>query len=259
MSAPRFHVVIPARFGSSRLPGKPLVQLAGKPMIQHVWERARESGAERVVVATDDRRILAVVQEFGGEAVMTRPDHLSGSDRIAEVADLLGWDDDALVVNLQGDEPLMPPQLVHAVARTLTAHAGGMATVALRVREAAEIFDSNVVKVVCNHAGDALYFSRAPIPWVRSAYMHGAPLPALPEAPVLRHLGLYAYDAGTLRRITRLAPTPLELAESLEQLRALQHGIPIRVFVSDLCRIPRGVDTEQDALEADRELRQRDM
>jgi 3-deoxy-manno-octulosonate cytidylyltransferase (CMP-KDO synthetase) len=247
----KFDVVIPARFASTRLPGKPLRELAGRPMILHTAERAMASGAERVVVATDDERIRDVVLAAGVECLMTRPDHETGSDRLAEIVSLLGHRDDQIIVNLQGDEPLMPPSLLAIVASRLDADASaGVATLAVPVRTVDELFDPNVVKVVTDEASRALYFSRAPIPFVRDEFAKGRP-DALPSGvPFLRHLGIYAYRAVTLRRFSALPPARLELGERLEQLRLMAAGITIAVDVID--EAPAcGVDTAEDLARAE--------
>jgi 3-deoxy-manno-octulosonate cytidylyltransferase (CMP-KDO synthetase) len=240
-----FKVVIPARYGSTRLPGKPLVEIAGKPLVRHVYERARASAATEVVVATDDERVRDACEAFGADAVLTDSGHQSGSDRIAEVIARRGWPDDAMVVNLQGDEPCMPPALIDQVARDLAEHrSAGMATLAHPIGDTETLFDPHVVKVVTNAAGFALYFSRAPIPWHRDEFGRGKR--ALPQTvPFLRHIGLYAYRAEFLRRFVGWPAAPLELAESLEQLRCLWHGEPIHVSVVDLEPGP-GVDTAAD-------------
>jgi 3-deoxy-manno-octulosonate cytidylyltransferase (CMP-KDO synthetase) len=240
-----FKVVIPARYGASRLPGKPLRELAGRPLVQHVHDRARESGAE-VVVATDDTRIADACAGFGATVCMTSPDHDSGTARIAEVVGQLGWPDDAVVVNLQGDEPLMPQVLLGDVAADLAAHADAdVATLATPLANGADLADPNVVKVVTDAAGFALYFSRAPVPWDRDRFAVDGVAAAGPGAVHRRHVGLYAYRAGYLRRYVTLAPSPLESIESLEQLRVLWHGGRIRV--SDARELPgHGVDTEAD-------------
>ncbi len=240
-----FKVVIPARHASSRLPGKPLAELAGRPMIEHVWRRARESGAETVLVATDDERVREAVAAFGGEVRMTRADHPSGTDRLAEVVEVEGWPDDAIVVNLQGDEPLMPPQLLRQVAEDLAAHPdAGIATLCAPVREAETFFDPHCVKVVRDRAGYALYFSRAPIPFDRDEFASGSPV--LPQGvPHLRHIGLYAYRAAYLRTYRTWAASPIEQSEMLEQLRALWMGT--RIYVGDAPVLPGpGVDTPED-------------
>lgn len=241
-----FKVVIPARYGSSRLPGKPLRILAGAPMVEHVYRRARESGADRIVIATDDERIETVARGFGAEVVMTSTAHPSGTDRLAEVVDKLGWEDAAIIVNLQGDEPLMPPALLQQVAANLAAHPdAAIATLATPINEAAELFDPNVVKVVCDAQGYAMYFSRAPIPWARDRF--AASRDELPsDIAFRRHLGMYAYRARFLRSYRGLSPAPLESTEMLEQLRALWHGS--KIHVADAVAQPGpGVDVEADA------------
>lgn len=245
-------VVIPARYASTRLPGKPLADIAGKPMIVRVAAAARRAQTDGVWVATDDERIAAAVRQHGFGAVMTSPKHVSGTDRIAEVADQLLWSDSDIVVNVQGDEPLLDPVLIEAVARALRDDPdAAMATVAHPLTVAADFFNPNVVKVVCDVRGRALYFSRAPIPWDRDRFAsaHDA-LPA--DLPAQRHIGLYAYRVGFLRRFGQLAPSPLERHESLEQLRALWHGYPIQVVSIDHQPAP-GVDTVED-LQRVREL-----
>ena len=241
-----FRVVIPARYASQRLPGKPLLDIGGRPMIAHVYQRARESNALEVVVATDDERIAAAARGFGAEVCLTSADHASGTDRIAEVARLRGWEDDAVIVNLQGDEPLMPPTLLRQVARALLEHpAAAMATLAAPLHENAQLFDPNTVKVVLDRDGYALYFSRATIPWHRDLYRAGtAPEPGWREG-VLRHLGIYAYRAGFLAGYASLPPSPLERIESLEQLRVLWNGGRIAVDVT-VEAPPAGVDTADD-------------
>lgn len=237
-----FHVLIPARMASSRLPDKPLADLAGKPMVVRVAERAALSGALTVVVACDDPRIQAACEAHGVRAVLTRADHPSGSDRLAEAAERLGWDDDAIVVNVQGDEPLIAPGMVGACASTLAAHRDcPMATVAHAIDDDDEYRNPNVVKLVTDAAGRALYFSRAPIPWWRDG---PAPATAHPGA-VWRHVGLYAYRVGFLKQFPRLAASPLETIESLEQLRVLWHGHRIAVHISAERPGP-GVDTPAD-------------
>ncbi|WP_374243318.1 3-deoxy-manno-octulosonate cytidylyltransferase [Zoogloea sp.] len=244
MSVP-FKIVIPARHASSRLPGKPLLDIAGKPMILRVLERAALAGADEVWVATDHEGIARVVEAAGGKLVLTAPDHPSGTDRLAEVATRLGWADDTLVVNVQGDEPLIPPQLIADAAAALAADpAAAIATACHPLESADEFFNPNVVKVVMGADGRALYFSRAPIPWARDAFAADrATLPA--GLPAFRHIGLYAYRAGFLKRYASLAPSPLEQWEALEQLRAMAHGFPIQVMVLDHAP-PAGVDTAED-------------
>ena len=244
MSAP-FHVVIPARHASSRLPGKPLLDLAGTPMVVRVLQQAARAGAASVCVATDHPEIARVVTEAGGTAVMTRSDHATGTDRLAEVVEQMGWPDDTVVVNVQGDEPLMDPALIRRVGEAAAeAPEAAIATAAHPLRSLDEFRAPSVVKVVCNHLGDALYFSRAPLPWPRDAF--AAEPDVMPESlAALRHVGLYAYRAGFLRRFGLLTPAPCEVTESLEQLRALWHGERIRVVVLE--EAPEGgVDTEAD-------------
>lgn len=235
----RFRVVIPARWASTRLPGKPLVDLAGRPLLAWVWQIATESGADEVVIATDDARIREAAERFGARVMMTSPDHASGSDRIDEVARALAWPDDAIVVNLQGDEPLLPPQLVVQVATALGADPdAGIATLATPVTSRTEARDPNVVKVVCDAAGRALYFSRASIPFDRDGAGDR-------HDDMLRHIGLYAYRIAALRRLAALDPAPQERIEQLEQLRALWYGIPITV--AHAADAPaQGVDTQED-------------
>lgn len=236
--------VIPARYASSRLPGKPLLEIGGEPMVVRVWRQARASGADRVVVATDDERIREAVEAVGGEAVMTRADHPSGTDRLAEVADRLGLGDEAILVNVQGDEPLLPPALIDQVARRLADDdTAAMATLAEPIHDVETLFNPNVVKVVRDLGGAALYFSRAPIPWDRDAFVARPEL--LTTDAWLRHIGLYAYRAGFLRDYRDWLPTPLEQLEQLEQLRALQQGRRILVALAREAH-PAGVDTAED-------------
>lgn len=240
-----FRIVIPARYASTRLPAKPLADIGGKPMIVRVLERVQDAGALETWVATDHAGVRDAVEAAGGKVVMTRADHPSGTDRLAEVAALRGWADDDIVVNVQGDEPLIDPGIVTEVAQVLAQDPGAsIATAAHAIQDPDEVFNPNVVKVVCDGAGGAQYFSRAPIPWARDAWSEGAH--TLPEGlPVLRHVGLYAYRVGFLRRYASLAPSPLEHWEALEQLRALWHGYRIRVL--ELTQSPAaGVDTPQD-------------
>jgi 3-deoxy-manno-octulosonate cytidylyltransferase (CMP-KDO synthetase) len=240
-----FTVVIPARYASTRLPGKPLQDIAGKPMIQHVWEQARRSAAERVVVATDDARIVEACQAFGAEVLLTRVDHNSGTDRLAEVASQLGLASDAIVVNVQGDEPLIPPAIIDQVAANLAAHPeAGIATLAEPIRDVQALFNPNVVKVATDLDGLALTFSRAPLPWARDAFAASRDqLPA--DVPYRRHIGIYAYRAGFLHDFVAWGPCWLENTECLEQLRALWHGV--RIHVADAREAPpAGVDTPED-------------
>jgi len=240
-----FTVLIPARYASTRFPGKPLADLGGKPMVVRVAERARAAGADRVAVATDDARIAAAVEAHGYAVCMTRSDHPTGTDRLAEAALQMGLGDDAIVVNVQGDEPLLEPGLIRAMAATLAARPdAAIATACHAIADPAEAFSPHVVKVVLDHAGYALYFSRATIPWARDAFAAGRD--ALPAGlPLYRHYGLYAYRVGFLRAFPSLAPAPIERFEALEQLRALWHGYRIAVEVTTGTPAP-GVDTPED-------------
>jgi 3-deoxy-manno-octulosonate cytidylyltransferase (CMP-KDO synthetase) len=258
-----FIAVIPARLASTRLPDKPLADLGGKPMIVRVAERARESGATRVVIATDSQRVVDAVRDAlshagdrgdnvrgaSVETLLTRTDHPSGTDRLAEVAERCGFDDDAVIVNVQGDEPLIDPALIAGVAAHLVAHPDcAIATAAHPIRDPADVFNPNVVKTVLDARGVALYFSRAPIPWARDAYQPYWPnVAAMPAPPsgVYRHIGIYAYRSRFLRRYPTLAQAPIEQAEALEQLRALWHGERIAVLVTSAAPAP-GVDTPED-------------
>jgi 3-deoxy-manno-octulosonate cytidylyltransferase (CMP-KDO synthetase) len=246
-----FLVLIPARNASTRLPGKPLLDLGGKPMVVRVAERARAAGATAVYVATDHEDILAAAERHGVAALMTRADHASGTDRLAEAAAQLGCGDEQVIVNVQGDEPLIDPRLVRRVADDLEADpAAAVATAAHPMDSPADFFNPNVVKVVCDRAGRALYFSRAPIPYARDAFaaLKGKPVGSAPlpqGLPALRHIGLYAYRAGFLRSYAALDPSPIESFEALEQLRMLWHGLPVRVTVVE--NAPEaGVDTPED-------------
>lgn len=253
MGAEPFIVAIPARYASTRLPAKPLQMIAGEPMIAHVARRAIAAGAAQVVVATDDVRIADALHEAPVRVVMTRVDHLSGSDRLAECAEQLRWADDAIIVNLQGDEPLAPSSGIRAVAECLASATAPMATLVTPIESARELFDPNCVKVVTGLDGNALYFSRAPLPWARDAFARTRDV--LPEGHAfLRHIGIYAYRAGFLRAFAALVPTPAERAESLEQLRALEHGHRIAVRLAPE-PFPGGVDTPQDLARVDALLR----
>ncbi|HTQ35932.1 MAG TPA: 3-deoxy-manno-octulosonate cytidylyltransferase [Steroidobacteraceae bacterium] len=240
-----FRVVIPARFGSTRLPGKSLKMIGGKPMLQWVHEAGVAAGAAEVIIATDDERILEAARDFGAQARMTSLTHPSGTDRIAEVAAAAGWDDEDIVVNLQGDEPLMPPALVGQVAGLLEKHAdAAVATLAARISSVAQLLDPGVVKVVADSQGRALYFSRAPVPWNRDT----APASLVSQrsfAGARRHIGLYAYRVAALQRLSMLPPGQLEQIERLEQLRALEHRFEIRVADATASPGP-AVDTEED-------------
>jgi len=239
-----FTVLIPARLASSRLPRKPLADIAGIPMIVRVAQRAAQSSARSVVVAADHADIVAACEAHGVTALLTRADHATGSDRLAEACSLLQLADDEIVVNVQGDEPLIAASLIDACAATLSSHPDCvMSTAAHAIDEADEFISPNVVKVVCDQVGRALYFSRAPIPWWRDGY--ASSIAALGQPAPLRHVGIYAYHAGFLKRFPSLAASPLETLESLEQLRVLWHGERIAVHVSQTRPGP-GVDTPQD-------------
>ncbi|MBN6710596.1 3-deoxy-manno-octulosonate cytidylyltransferase [Haemophilus haemoglobinophilus] len=244
----KFTVIIPARYASSRLPGKPLADIAGKPMIQHVWEKAQQSGASRVVVATDNEEVAQAVHSFGGEVCMTSSQHNSGTERLAEVVEKLAIPDDEIIVNIQGDEPLIPPVIVSQVAQNLANNGVNMATLAVKLADAEELFNPNVVKAVTDKNGNVLYFSRAAIPWNRDQF---ANLSAQQQKQLLlqdhylRHIGIYAYRAGFIKQYVQWQPTTLEQIESLEQLRVLWYGEKIHV---DLAKeVPAvGVDTPED-------------
>lgn len=240
-----YNLIIPARYASTRLPGKPLLEIAGQPMIRHVWQQACKSSAQRVVIATDDERIEAACRGFGAEVVMTRPEHESGTDRLAEVSAHLGFSRDAIVVNVQGDEPLMPPAVIEQVARNLASHPeAAMATLSEPLHDAASLFNPNVVKVLSNQQGFALTFSRAPLPWARDSFAQAPGV--LPEGvPYRRHIGIYAYRAGFLADFVAWGPCWLENTERLEQLRALWHGRSIHVADAQEV-IPAGIDTPED-------------
>ena len=247
-----FVVVIPARYASTRLPGKPLASLAGEAMVRHVARRALQAGAGQVVVAIDDHRVGQALKGLPVTVCMTRIDHASGSDRIAECVDQLGWADDTIVVNLQGDEPFAPIAGIQAVARALALDNAPVATLATPVTSVEELFDPNAVKLVRGADGRALYFSRAPLPWARDAFARGRDaLPA--DIPFLRHIGIYAYRARFLRAYASLPQTPLEQAESLEQLRVLENGHAIAVRLSPEA-FPPGIDTPADLERAHRFL-----
>jgi 3-deoxy-manno-octulosonate cytidylyltransferase (CMP-KDO synthetase) len=243
MSIP-FKVVIPARYGSTRLAGKPLLNIAGKPMIAHVCERASEANADEIVVATDDKRIFDTVSQLGFQAVLTRENHESGTERIAEVAEKFGWADDTIIVNLQGDEPLLPAEYIRQVAHALAnQYQAGIATLAAKIHDTEEIFNSNAVKVVLDKHGYALYFSRAPIPWNRATFSTTKEMPT--SVPYLRHIGMYAYTASFLKKYCAWESSPLEQIESLEQLRILWHGEKVLVQRVEETP-PSGVDTIED-------------
>ena len=250
MSLP-FKVVIPARYASTRLPGKPLLPIAGKPMIAHVCERAQEAGADEIIVATDNVQIQETVSALGIRVVMTQPDHQSGTERIAEVAQLCGWRGNEIIVNLQGDEPLIPPELIREVAAALAGQQlAGISTLAAKIIDSDEIFNPNAVKVVLNKDGYALYFSRAPIPWERGSFGQSGATPS-GRIAYYRHIGMYAYTVDFLQRYCAWEPSTLEAIEALEQLRILWHGESIKVKVVE--KTPQaGVDTPEDLARVER-------
>ncbi|MFZ7260561.1 3-deoxy-manno-octulosonate cytidylyltransferase [Avibacterium avium] len=244
----KFTVIIPARFASSRLPGKPLADIAGKPMIAHVWQKAQQSGANRVVVATDNQAVAQAVQAFGSEVCMTSEHHNSGTERLAEVVEKLALADDEIVVNIQGDEPLIPPVIVQQVADNLAKNGVKMATLAVPLNDAEELFNPNVVKAVADQSGNVLYFSRAPIPWNRDQFAglsDEQKTQLVLQSQYLRHIGIYAYRAGFIKQYVQWKPSALENIESLEQLRVLWYGEKIHI---DLAKeVPAvGVDTPED-------------
>ncbi len=251
----KYIIVIPSRYGSSRLEGKPLKDIAGKTMINRVYEQAAKTTAERVLVATDDQRIADAVAAFGGEAVMTATTHSSGTDRLHEVAERFGFADDTIIVNVQGDEPLIPPQVIDQVARNLAERPRlGVATLCANIATYTEFTNPNVVKVVTDADHLALYFSRAPIPWPRDHFMDG--LQTLPQTFMAqRHIGLYAYRVRTLKQFVRWPVAPLEKMEALEQLRFLWHGEAIHVAAAN-APVPGGVDTLDDLQRVTALLRQ---
>ena len=249
-----YSVIIPARYGSTRLPGKPLLSIAGKPMVQHVWEQAGRSGAESVVIATDDERILDAAQGFGADACMTSADHPSGTDRLQEVARQMAYPDNHILVNVQGDEPLIPPAAIDQVAANLAgASSAGIATLCEDLQSVEELRNPNIVKVVRSVSGRALYFSRAPIPWPRDSSTGTADqLPGDSHGTWQRHIGIYAYRTGFLHEYVSWPPAPPEVVEHLEQLRAMYNDVEIHV--APACEeVPAGVDTQED-LDAVREL-----
>ncbi len=247
-----FVVAIPARHDASRLPGKPLRLLAGDPLVLHVARRALDAGAREVWVAADDERIATALVGSGVRIAMTSPDHASGSDRLAECAGIAGWDDDTVVINLQGDEPFAPAAGIRAVADVLMDSGAPMSTLATAIEDVESLLDPNTVKVVRAGNGDALYFSRAPVPWPRDAFANDrSKLPA--DNACLRHIGIYGYRAGFLKQFAALPPGRLERIESLEQLRALEHGFRIAVGITPV-PFPSGVDTEADLARAEQHL-----
>lgn len=251
MSEPDFIVAIPARYGASRLPGKPLRLIAGEPLVLHVARRALAAGAREVLVATDDQRIADALAGTSVTVCMTRADHASGTDRLAECARQLTWPAEQIVVNLQGDEPFAPAEGIRAVARTLAEAGTDMATLAAPITDCETLFDPNTVKVVRDRNGLALYFSRAPMPWQRDRFVQDRISPLAPTA--LRHIGIYAYRAGFLQRFSELPMGELERLESLEQLRVLEAGYRIAVGLSP-APFPPGVDTEADLERAERQM-----
>lgn len=248
-----YKIVIPARYASSRLPGKPLIELAGKPMIQHVYERAVETGIEDIVIATDNDRIKAVASAFGADVMMTSPDHDNGTERIAEVVQARGWSDDTVVVNLQGDEPLIPRSLIATTAQSLIDHPqAGMSSVCTALDADRDVFDPNVVKVVLDRLGFAMYFSRASIPWDRDSY-RDQPGVKTARMPVYRHIGMYGYRVSFLNEYSQMEPCALENTECLEQLRALWYGVRIHMAVID--QAPgHGVDTPDDVARVEKAI-----
>ncbi|KOO03663.1 3-deoxy-manno-octulosonate cytidylyltransferase [Vibrio nereis] len=237
-----FTVVIPARYQSTRLPGKPLADIGGKPMIQWVYEQAIQAGAEKVIIATDDARVETAVRAFGGEVCMTSPNHESGTERLAEVVDVMGIPDDHIIVNVQGDEPLVPPSIISQVAGNLANSQAPMATLAVEITDEAEVFNPNAVKVLTDKDGYAMYFSRATIPWDRDNFSNGAQKVV---HPLMRHIGIYAYRAGFINTYINWEPTALEKIECLEQLRVLWYGEKIHVEVAKEAPAA-GVDTPED-------------
>ena len=237
-----FTVIIPARFASSRLPGKPLVDIAGKPMIQHVWEKAKQSGAKRVIIATDNQDVANIARDFGAEVCLTRESHNSGTERLAEVVEKLAIAEDEIIVNIQGDEPLIPPVIVRQVAENLANAEAKMATLAVKITDQDEIFNPNCVKVVADKNGNVLYFSRAPIPFDRDQF--GKTNQQLCDL-YLRHIGIYAYRAGFIQQYVNWQESALESVEKLEQLRVLWHGERIHIAIAQ--QTPAvGVDTPED-------------
>lgn len=237
-----FTVVIPARYQSTRLPGKPLADIGGKPMIQWVYEQAMQAGAEQVIIATDDERVERAVKAFGGDVCMTSPDHESGTERLAEVVKLKNIPDDHIVVNVQGDEPLIPPSIISQVAHNLASCQAPMATLAVEISDEEEVFNPNAVKVLADKDGYAMYFSRATIPWDRDNFANGAKNVV---HPLMRHIGIYAYRAGFINTYINWEPTALEKIECLEQLRVLWYGEKIHVEVAKEAPAA-GVDTPED-------------
>lgn len=249
MKTPDFVVAIPARYASTRLPGKPLLPIGGLPMVLHVARRALAAGAREAWVATDDARIAEALQGCGVQVAMTSPNHTSGTDRLAECAVQAGWSDDTIVVNVQGDEPFAPAEGIACVARTVAASGAGIATLAAPIGDVETLLDPNAVKVVRAGNGDALYFSRAPVPWPRDAFAHNRS--TMPAGQWLRHIGIYGYRVASLKAFSALPSGELERTESLEQLRALEAGWRIAVELTPAL-FPPGVDTPEDLLRAER-------
>lgn len=240
-----FTVIIPARFASSRLPGKPLADIGGKPMIQHVFEKAQQSGASRVIIATDNAQVEATARAFGAEVCMTSEKHNSGTERLAEVVSKLAIADEEIIVNIQGDEPLIPPVIVSQVAENLAKFQVKMASLAVPIKDAQELFNPNAVKVVTDNHGYVLYFSRAPIPYDRDHFSQNQETLSTIADGYLRHIGIYAYRAGFIKQYVQWAPTSLENLEKLEQLRVLWYGERIHVALAK--EEPAvGVDTPED-------------
>lgn len=240
----KFTVIIPARYASSRLPRKPLLEIAGKPMIQHVWEKAQQAGASRVIVATDHHEIADTVRQFGGEVCMTSTEHNSGTERLAEVIEKMAISEEEIIVNVQGDEPLIPPEIVSQVAENLDRHQVNMATLAVKIQHREELLNPNAVKVIADQQGMAIYFSRSVIPFPRDQFTT-LDDPFVQQQNYLRHIGIYAYRAGFIKRYVAWQATALEQLESLEQLRALWYGEKIHLELAK--QAPQaGVDTPED-------------
>lgn len=254
-----FKIVIPARYASTRLPGKPLQKLNGKTLIEHVYIAASKTKATEIIVATDNKDIFDTVSAFGGSAVMTNENHLSGTDRINEVASIQNWDESAIVVNLQGDEPLVKTENIHSLVTLLADNnTADMATLVTPIKSIKEVINPNNVKVVIDNNNFALYFSRAPIPWVRDSFNSDVlnnSNASLPDAPFYSHIGLYAYRVKTLQQFSQLEPSPLELAESLEQLRIISNGMKIIVKIT-ADSVAHGVDTPDDLIAVEKILKQ---
>ncbi|MCK5726437.1 MAG: 3-deoxy-manno-octulosonate cytidylyltransferase [Thiotrichaceae bacterium] len=242
----RLHIVIPSRYDSTRLPAKPLRLIAGKPMIERVYQQANKSKIDSICVATDDTRIYKTVEAFNGNAVMTHKDHRSGTERLAEVCEKMQWDDNDIVINLQGDEPLIPPEVINQLANEAILSLAEITTLGTPIQRIKDIFNPNIVKIVLDAKQHALYFSRAPIAWDRDNFSWQEQ-EGLSQSPCYRHLGMYAYRVKALKQIPLLPPSPLEALESLEQLRPLYHGMKIQVAIVD--EAPQhGVDTEEDLM-----------